>query len=102
MNELQYVDEYNAEVLLTSHGDGPPDWYAVAAGDKDSRGPMGIPLTFAAEQWPVGTRLTVEVPCCPQCSMPAEPPVDGNDVDTCTCGFDWKEWRSQWSEEHAL
>ena len=99
MNELQYADEYNAEVRLTQYGEGPPEWYAHAAGDKDAMGSMGNLLNFMVEHWPVGTRLTVEVPSCPQCAMPAEPPVDGADTDTCACGFDWKEWRRQWSED---
>ncbi|EMT5674089.1 hypothetical protein [Morganella morganii] len=46
-------------------------------------------VTFRASRWPVGTKITVEVPCCPTCGLDAE---YQDKAGRCECGFDWKEW----------
>lgn len=45
-------------------------------------------LTLDATTFPPGTKITVQVPCCPDC---------GQEVEMCKedegCNFDWDEWR---------
>lgn len=59
-----------------------PLWWMFAEGDKDSD-QSGEPLTLKPEHFPAGTRITVEVPACPDCECHPE---------HCQCGFDWKQW----------
>lgn len=44
-------------------------------------------VSFSAKDFPPGTKITVELPCCPEC---------GQDVETCKelgdCDFDWDNW----------
>lgn len=46
-------------------------------------------LAIHANRWPVGTKITVEIPCCPDCGLDAEY-QDNN--GKCECDFDWKIW----------
>jgi hypothetical protein len=59
-------------------------WETYCEGDKDSDGVDG-PLTLDPKQFMPGTRVIVQVPCCPnpECGLPCE---------VCDCGFDWKAW----------
>ena len=45
-------------------------------------------IDFDASTFPPGTKILVELPCCPKCGM---------DVELCetdeSCDFDWQEWR---------
>lgn len=50
-------------------------------------------INFDAKRWPVGTKLIVEVPCCPGCHLDAE---HQNKKGKCPeCGFDWKNWAEE-------
>ena len=95
---IQYSGEFYAEMKPDVYG-GPnfdqhiPDWEAWAEGDKDSPGSMGPELVMYAKVWPPGTKITVEVPCCPSCGMPAS--INSSTMamnEFCICGFNWKEW----------
>ena len=70
-----------------------PDWSGSADGDKDGDGTIGPVIELAAHTFPPGTRVTIEVPCCPTCGEPADV---GNDAlpgpQPCGCGFDWPAW----------
>lgn len=57
-------------------------WHAYAVGDKDGD-QSETDLVFKCGNLPVGTKITVEYPECPDCHM------FPND---CQCGFDWKTW----------
>lgn len=60
-------------------------------GDMDSSGPMDE-ISFDKKRWPVGAKITVEVPCCPNCHLDAE---FADDKGKCECGFDWKNWAEE-------
>lgn len=51
-------------------------------------------ISFDSKRWPVGTKIQVLVPQCPNsdCHADAELQHDGK----CTeCGFDWKNWADE-------
>ena len=97
--EVRYVDEFFAEMHPDVYGgesyeEHIPEWYAWGEGDKDGPGPVGDILQFDAKQWPAGTKLTIEIPCCPECEFPAtyHIPLEQEDAKCIECGFDWREW----------
>lgn len=55
-----------------------------------------LKLEMPAQQHPPGTRVTIEVPCCPECGDPAD--INGSDGTMhkewpdCDCGFSWSKW----------
>lgn len=49
-------------------------------------------IVFDVKRWPVGTKIQVQVPCCPNCHLDAE---HQNDEGECECGFDWKNWAEE-------
>lgn len=56
-------------------------------------------LNMPARQWPPGTRVTIEVPCCPKCGDPADmneprgfPEMNARKWPNCKCGFSWRKW----------
>jgi len=59
--------------------------------DMGSSGPMDD-LTFDKKRWPVGTKITIEVPSCPDCHLDAEYQGENG---KCECGFDWKNWADE-------
>lgn len=92
-----YFDVYEAE----QHPDvysGPgcdehaPCWWAWAAGDKDPEGPIGVALQFDATHFPPGTKVIVQVPCCPDCGEDARYDPVSDTFPNCDCGFSWFEW----------
>ena len=44
--------------------------------------------------FPAGTKITISVPECPNCQVPADFNHDPNSGKTknCLCGFDWPAW----------
>ena len=79
--------------------DGPncdkhkPRWIGSAEGDMDGDGQIGDRkgnIVFSPKTFPAGTRITVEIPCCPKCEMPAD--VANDQTGKCECGFDWRQW----------
>lgn len=83
----QYTPIMWAELQVDCYGGDSCDqherrWATQAEGDKDGDATRE-PLRLALEAFPVGTRVVVEVPVCPQCDV---------DAENCQCGFDWKQW----------
>ena len=60
-------------------------WNAYATGDMQDED-FSEPIELALEQFPPGTKITITVPCCPDCEEIQE---------TCDCGFDWKKWAEE-------
>lgn len=60
------------------------------------------PIKLAASQFPPGTRIRVELPCCPNCGevrqnvREFQVAKNSNVIigfeDMCRCGFDWRGW----------
>ena len=63
-----------------------PRWEAYADGDMDSD-TFDHLLEFCCKTLPAGAKVTVSVPCCPECQQQVEmcQPDEG-------CDFDWDEW----------
>ena len=55
-----------------------------------------LKLEIDAKSMPPGSRITIEVPCCPKCGDPADMSVDycakHKEWPNCRCGFSWKKW----------
>ncbi|PHM45890.1 hypothetical protein Xmau_00281 [Xenorhabdus mauleonii] len=60
--------------------------------DGDMESDTADKIAFDVKRWPVGTKITVEVPCCPTCGLDAEF-QDG--AGKCECDFDWKNWAEE-------
>lgn len=58
-------------------------WNAYAEGDMQDDDMSEKELTLNLDHFPPGTKVVVTVPECPECDM---------DVESCDCGFDWKNW----------
>ena len=91
--QCDFYGEVVAEVEETEEGEITltPSWNAWGEGDKDGPGPVGDVLTLDARVFPVGSRLYVYSPPCPECGIGAPAPIDGYECYG-GCGFDWKEW----------
>ena len=63
---------------------------AQCEGDMDSEKMKDF--SFDAKRWPVGTKISIEVPRCPGCEMDAE---FQDKHGKCECGFDWKNWADE-------
>lgn len=59
-----------------------PRWECFALGDKDSEH-SAADIILDPTRFPAGTQITISVPVCPEC---------GEQVEICTCGFDWRAW----------
>lgn len=59
-----------------------PMWECFALGDVDSDH-SSDDIVLDPKLFPAGTKISVTVPLCPECS---EQP------DICDCGFDWESW----------
>ena len=64
-------------------------WSSYFDGDKDGESGMET-FDLVASRYPAGTKITIEVPMCPEedCELDAEWAKNG----ICPCGFDWNEW----------
>ena len=91
MSEIEYQEILWAEVKPDVYGGSScgqviPMWEAHADGDMDSDS-FDHPITLDCTGYPPGTRVSVSVPCCPEC---------GQQVELCrddeSCEFDWDEW----------
>lgn len=55
-----------------------------------------LKIEIDAASLPPGSRVTIEVPDCPECGDPADIRVDVLSKHTewpaCSCGFNWAEW----------
>ncbi len=64
-----------------------PEFECYADGDMDSE--RGLKeVTFAANNFPPGTKIIVMEPTCPKCHQVPEM----CNYDSC-CDFDWDDWR---------
>lgn len=95
---MNYRETMRAEMQPDMY-DGPkcdqmrPRWYAGAEGDMGDGDHIDV-LTLAAATFPPGTKVTVSVPECPNCTVPADinfDPATGK-TGPCQCGFDWATW----------
>ncbi|WP_416778178.1 hypothetical protein ACNFJN_08285 [Xenorhabdus budapestensis] len=60
--------------------------------DGDMESDTAEKITFDVKRWPVGTKITVSVPCCPTCGLDAE---FQDSAGKCECGFDWRDWAEE-------
>lgn len=57
-----------------------------------------LKLEIPASMMPPGSRITIEVPVCPECGDPSD--MNGDDGEehkewpACRCGFSWSKWAS--------
>ena len=85
-----YKPEYNhrtwAELKIDCYDGEKQDkhrkyWEAQTDGDMQSE--VLDNIDFPSNLYPAGTKITVEIPSCPECY---------EDSDLCSCGFDWHGW----------
>lgn len=76
-----------------------PRWMTSYPKEGDEEDGEVLQLEMIARQWPPGTRVTIEVPCCPECGEPADmqqPYPDERKLrrtwPKCRCGFSWSKW----------
>lgn len=77
--------------------DGPdcdqirPQWSTYCDGDKE--GESGLEeLEMKAAQFPAGTKITIEIPMCPNPDCELDSDFAYYQDNICDCGFDWNEW----------
>lgn len=66
-----------------------PRWHAHAEGNRESEH-LSI-ITLDSKTFPAGTKVSIEVPCCPECGISADF-AHAQNTQLCECGFDWKAW----------
>ena len=92
--KLSYHTIMSAELSPTVLGEEIEfEWDMKTDGDFDSE--KEKVLTLDAKQFPPGTRIIIEVPECPECSLPSEYCFIGGfepESECPDCDFDWKEW----------
>jgi hypothetical protein len=72
-----------------------PRWMTSYPKEGDEEDGETLILEIPAKTMPPGSRVTIEVPCCPKCGEPAdfsEPKKLGREWPKCRCGFSWKKW----------
>lgn len=72
-----------------------PRWMTSYPKHGDEEDGEILKLEIPAKSMPPGSRITIEVPNCPNCGVPAdmnEPKVFGRKWPKCDCGFSWTEW----------
>ena len=73
-----------------------PRWMTSYPKEGDEEDGETLKLEMPAGQWPPGTRVTIEIPCCPKCGDPSD--IKGFDGTkrkkwpNCHCGFSWRKW----------
>ena len=96
MSEINYNTTAWGEVKVDVYAGENCDQHrpyieACCEGDMDSE--QMDDFSFDAKRWPPGTKIRIEVPCCPKCEHDAEF-ADENGI--CQCGeFDWKNWAEE-------
>ncbi|HEX3800222.1 MAG TPA: hypothetical protein VH413_16120 [Verrucomicrobiae bacterium] len=73
-----------------------PRWMTSYPKEGDSEDGEVLKLELDARQMPPGSRVTIEVPCCPKCGDPADMNFDWRKRyrkwPNCRCGFSWRKW----------
>lgn len=60
-----------------------------------------LKLEIPASSMPPGSRVVIEVPCCPECGDPADMCVGSGETPNhrewpaCECGFSWEQWAKE-------
>lgn len=98
---VERVFAMEAEIVADCY-DGPtcdqikPLIRAFAEGDMEAEQAGEDPVIFDRQYFPIGSRLTITTPICPDCGAwwdaehpPGNPPTYQT---TCECGFSWEEW----------
>lgn len=73
-----------------------PRWMTSYPKEGDEEDGETLKLEIPAAMMPPGSRIKIEVPCCPECGEPAD--MNGEDGDphpewpACHCGFSWAQW----------
>jgi hypothetical protein len=99
MTGMTYKTTTWAEVKADVYGGDSCDYHelyieAWCEGDMDSERMDNF--SFDSYRWPVGTKIKIEVPCCPNCHLDAEYQDENHKCPE--CGFDWKNWAE---EQHS-
>ena len=72
-----------------------PLWNGWMEGDKQGEDGVEV-IDYPAHAYPLGTKISISVPCCPKCQEPAEAGIIVPDtpvyIHDCECGFSWKDW----------
>lgn len=101
MKTMQYVtrQDWHQEPYCY---DGPgcdkqrPRWMTSYPKEGKQEEGKVLKLEIPAESLPPGSRVTIEIPCCPECGDPADINTDWNETYTvwpsCKCGFSWENW----------
>lgn len=53
---------------------------------------LGDRFTFDSKRWPVGTKMVVQVPMCPNPDCHVDAEYQNEDGKCTECGFDWVNW----------
>ncbi|CDG88104.1 hypothetical protein [Xenorhabdus bovienii] len=83
--------EVKADIYSGKNSDEHKPFIEISC-DGDMESDTAEEITFDVKRWPVGTKITVEVPCCPTCGLDAE---FQNEEGKCECGFDWRNWAEE-------
>lgn len=87
---MRYHEIMRAEVKVDVYDGSTCDqhrkyWNAYGDGDKQDDN-FGEDIKLTLEGFPPGTKISITVPCCPECGVQS---------DMCDCGFDWKKWAEE-------
>lgn len=81
-----------------SHGHRPR-WMTSYPKEGDSEDGETLKMEIPAAMMPPGSRVTIEVPCCPKCGDPADTFTDCVKTykkwPNCKCGFSWRKWTEE-------
>lgn len=100
MSEIKYVDRqiwrqepdcYSGKNLDQLR----PRWMTSYPKHGDEEDGEVLEFKIDARMMPPGSRITIEVPVCPQCGDPAdmnEPKKRVRRWPCCECGFSWAKW----------
>lgn len=100
MNNLSYYDIMNTEVVADCYSGENCDevkkqFKTYCDGDMESDIHLDD-IVIRLSELPVGARIKVEYPGCPECDMPRFDIFKNNKIvghaDKCDCGFDWNQW----------
>lgn len=75
-----------------------PRWMTSYPKEGDQEDGETLKLEIPARSVPPGTRVVIEIPCCPQCGDRADmcmgtgENADFKEWPDCNCGFSWKNW----------
>jgi len=78
-----------------------PTWITSYPKEGDENIGATLDLKLSAPEFPPGTRIIIQVPMCPNCTIPADygaQDFSGREWPDCECGFSWEKWaESQYS-----